>query len=72
MGFVREQNPTKMGLLFMCLLLAINSLSFSLLYFMFEIHTFILVYDYEEGLDEHLQLGVVRNKALFSARNSLL
>ena len=25
MGFVREQNPTKMGTLFMCLLLAINS-----------------------------------------------
>ena len=40
---------------------------------MFEIHTFILVYDYEEGLDEHFQLGVVRNKVvLFSARNSLL
>ena len=61
MGFVREQNPTKMGLLFMCLLLAINSQLFPLIF-----------HDYEEGLDEHLQLGVVRNKALFSARNSLL
>ena len=39
---------------------------------MFEIHTFIYwyVYDYEEGLDEHFQLGKCsRNKVLFSARN---
>ena len=32
---------------------------------MFEVHTFILVYDYEEGLDEHFQLGVVLQGILY-------